>query len=57
MKLKSDFHIAGQLMESHPEYSVCIIHALAVGYAYRGQGLGKILVNHMISDAKESGSE
>ena len=36
---------------------VCIIHALAVGYAYRGQGLGKILVNHMISDAKESGSE
>ena len=37
--------------------NVCIIHALAVGYAYRGQGLGKILVNHMISDAKESGSE
>ena len=21
VKLKSDFHIAGQLMESHPEYS------------------------------------
>lgn len=37
--------------------NVCIIHALAVGYDYRGQGLGKILVNHIISDAKESGSE
>ena len=22
VKLKSDFHIAGQLMESHPEYSL-----------------------------------
>ena len=37
--------------------NVCIIHALAVGYDYRGQGLGKILVNHIISDAKKSGSE
>lgn len=37
--------------------NVCIIHALAVGYDYRGQGLGKILVNQIISDAKESGSE
>lgn len=23
--------------------NVCMIHALAVGYAYRGQGLGKIM--------------
>lgn len=37
--------------------NVCIIHALAVGYDYRGQGLGKILVNQIISDAKESGGE
>ena len=27
---------------------MCIIHALAVGYDYRGQGLGKILVNHIM---------
>ena len=36
---------------------MCIIHALAVDYDYCCQGLGKMLVNHIISDAKERGSE
>ena len=36
---------------------MCIIHALAVDYDYYCQGLGKMLVNHIISDAKERGSE
>ena len=36
---------------------MCIIHGLAVDYDYCCQGLGKMLVNHIISDAKERGSE
>ena len=36
---------------------MCIIHSLAVDYDYCCQGLGKMLVNHIISDAKERGSE
>ena len=36
---------------------MCIIHALAVDYDYCCQGLGKMLVNHIISEAKERGSE
>ena len=37
--------------------NVWILHALAVGYEYRNQGFGTILVRHILSEAQKEGIE
>ena len=37
--------------------NVWILHALAVGYEYRNQGFGTILVRHILSQAQKEGIE